>query len=102
MFKITILPKKTGLKAIGVFRPSIFDEGFAKQIDENQNGEFYSKHKIHYWFSNDYALQEPDRDYDGGRDDGWDYERETWDAMTDGMYGDMPDGFDGDYSFLGR
>ena len=30
-----------------------------------------------------------------------DYERDTWDAMTDGMYGDMPDDFDGDYSFLG-
>lgn len=28
-------------------------------------------------------------------------ERDVWDAMTDGMYGDMPDGFDGDYSFLG-
>lgn len=28
--------------------------------------------------------------------------RESWDAMTDGMYGDMPDGFDGDYDFLGR
>jgi hypothetical protein len=27
--------------------------------------------------------------------------RDSWDAMTDGMYGDMPDGFDGDYSFLG-
>lgn len=27
---------------------------------------------------------------------------ETWDAMTDGMYGDMPDGFDDDYSFLGH
>ena len=24
------------------------------------------------------------------------------DAMTDGMYGDMPDGFDDDYSFLGH
>lgn len=30
-----------------------------------------------------------------------DYEADTWDAMTDGMYGDMPDGFDGDYDFLG-
>ena len=30
------------------------------------------------------------------------YERDSWDAMTDGMYGDMPDGFDGDYDFLGR
>ena len=27
--------------------------------------------------------------------------RDTWDAMTDGMYGDMPDGFDGDFDFLG-
>jgi hypothetical protein len=26
---------------------------------------------------------------------------DNWYAMTDGMYGDMPDGFDGDYSFLG-
>lgn len=30
-----------------------------------------------------------------------DYMRDSWDAMTDGMYGDMPDGFDGDYDFLG-
>ena len=30
-----------------------------------------------------------------------DYSRNTWDAMTDGMYGDMPDGFDDDYDFLG-
>ena len=29
------------------------------------------------------------------------YERNTWDAMTDGMYGDMPYGFDGDYGFMG-
>lgn len=27
--------------------------------------------------------------------------RDSWDAMTDGQYGDMPDEFDGDYSFLG-
>ena len=25
----------------------------------------------------------------------------TWEAMTDGQYGDMPEGFDGDYSFMG-
>ena len=30
----------------------------------------------------------------------WDYGRETWDAMTDGMYGDYPGSVD-DYSFLG-
>ncbi len=27
--------------------------------------------------------------------------RDTWDAMTDGMYGDMPEGFAGDFDFLG-
>lgn len=41
-----------------------------------------------------------DHDYDYY--DEPDYARDTWDAMTDGMYGDMPDGFDGDYNFLGR
>ena len=35
-------------------------------------------------------------------DNDLDYAAETWDAMTDGMYGDMPDGFDDDYSFLGH
>lgn len=35
-------------------------------------------------------------------DDDSDYMRDSWDAMTDGMYGDMPDGFDGDFDFLGR
>ena len=40
---------------------------------------------------------EPDySDYDRN------YMRDSWDAMTDGMYGDMPDGFDGDFDFLGR
>ncbi len=34
-------------------------------------------------------------------DDDYDYEADTWDAMTDGMYGDMPEDFNGDYSFLG-
>lgn len=29
------------------------------------------------------------------------YMRDTWDAMTDGQYGDMPEGFDGDFDFLG-
>lgn len=30
-------------------------------------------------------------------------DRDNWDAMTDGMYGDYPEeGFDGDYEFMGR
>ena len=35
-------------------------------------------------------------------DDDYDYERDTWNAMTDGQYGDMPEGFDGDYDFTGH
>ena len=31
----------------------------------------------------------------------YDYEKDTWDAMTDGMYGDYPGG-DIDYEFLGE
>ena len=27
--------------------------------------------------------------------------RDTWFAMTDGMYGDMPEGWDGDFDWLG-
>lgn len=27
--------------------------------------------------------------------------RDTWNAMTDGQYGEMPDGFDDDYDFMG-
>lgn len=30
-----------------------------------------------------------------------DSRKDNWDAMTDGQYGDMPDGFDGDYEFMG-
>ena len=48
------------------------------------------------WEDNDWGADYLD-DYED-----YDYARDTWDAMTDGMYGDMPDGFDGDYSFMGR
>lgn len=30
-------------------------------------------------------------------------DRDIWDAMSDGMYGDYPDeGYDGDYEFMGK
>lgn len=45
---------------------------------------------------------ETDDNYDtGSYCDSNDYMRDAWDAMTDGMYGDMPEGFDGDFEFLG-
>lgn len=31
----------------------------------------------------------------------YDYRQESWDAMTDGQYGDMSDDFSGDFDFLG-
>ena len=60
-----------------------------------QVGKFNHKR---YWFS--YNDMEPEESY--SYDDDNDYMRDSWDAMTDGMYGDMPEGFDGDYDFLGR
>lgn len=52
---------------------------------------------------------------DGDWDDDWDedcfpceddygdsdWREQSWDAMTDGHYGDMPEGFDGSFDFLG-
>lgn len=34
-------------------------------------------------------------------DDHSDWERDNWNALTDGQYGDMPDNFDGDYDRFG-
>ena len=43
------------------------------------------------------------KDDDGWvENDDWDYERDTWNAMTDGQYGNLPEGFDGDYDFTGH
>ena len=68
-----------------------------KRIDELEeeieriNSDYSYDHDYDYSYDHDYDYyDEPD------------YARDTWDAMTDGMYGDMPDGFDGDYDFLGR
>ena len=50
-------------------------------------------------------IEDVDDEYDNSydnRDDDIDWEKEAWDAMTDGQYGDMPEGFDGDYGFTGH
>lgn len=89
---------------VAVIKKEIFDEEFQKIVNEVNNKEVGNTSISNYWYSEDYILQEYD-DEDGCRDyqddDQEDYMRDTWDAMTDGMYGDMPDGFDGDFSFLG-
>ena len=67
---------------------------------KNKEATYADGHPEHcYWIpahAMDYHYY---RDYD--YDDGRDYMSDTWDAMTDGMYGDMPDGFGGDFGFLG-
>lgn len=45
------------------------------------------------YYDDDFRNYSDDSDHD--------YLGDSWDAMTDGQYGDMPEGFDGDYSFLG-
>lgn len=59
-----------------------------------------------YMSNNDYEDDYEDdfEDYDCDCDEEYssrDYESDTWDALTDGQYGDMPDDFYGDYSSLG-
>ena len=93
-------------KPLSVRDKSIFNDGFIAALNIEERDEPFDE-KTQYWFSEDIHVSfggddDDDDYYDEGGDDDWDYERETWDAMTDGMYGDMPEGFDGDYSFMGR
>ena len=76
-----------------------FGEDVISELDPSDNlveinSEKLENFEVDSWHDGDY------NNHDGYDDDN-DYRRDTWDAMTDGQYGDMPDGFDGDYSFLG-
>lgn len=79
---------------------SSFDASFQSLISQEETKFVCGKWKDHYFFSSDWHFGPEDTN--DSYDDDHDYMRDTWDAMTDGMYGDMPDGFDGDYDFLGR
>ena len=69
-----------------------FKEGIAEVSDNGGSGTISKNGKEIDW---EYNRQEYYDDTD--------YARNTWDAMTDGMYGDYPDeGYDGDYSFMGH
>ena len=57
--------------------------------------------KTRNFHRDDYDYNDDDYDDDYDDYDDHDYMRDTWDAMTDGMYGEMPDDFDGEFSFLG-
>ena len=103
-FIITPKPNESGLKSISVYQPTIFDDGFASEINNKSEGFLCYPFETVYWFSNDSALKEPKHQYyqerNNYRDDDIDYARETWDAMTDGMYGDYP-GSGVDYDTIG-
>ena len=85
---------------------STFVECFPYKIQQADKSFYFDNM---YWYSDIYELKytryEKERrrieESRASREEQLDYLSDTWDAMTDGMYGDMPDGFDGDYDFLG-
>lgn len=78
----------------------VFDQSFQSLINNEETSYFCNKWKDRYFFTNDWRFGSSEGCW-GYCDDDSDYMRDSWDAMTDGMYGDMPDGFDGDFDFLG-
>lgn len=67
------------------------------KIEEIRLCDYSDKAPIPYWEKKKH-YQNNSYDEDYSMDD---LIRESWYAMTDGMYGDMPDGCDGDYEWLG-
>lgn len=95
--------KSSGLKSIVLLKSDIFDAEFARNITfEEKRGEhslFYRNTR--YFLRAELSSKTSNHNNDSIQDtndneEHDDYERDTWEAMTDGMYGDMPDGFDGD------
>ena len=103
--KIELDKKIPELKSIMLSNERYFNEDFKKMVtlsDNSQNKSSNYRQEFDYLFSNDYHFlpKEPNYSEEDGED--YDYMQDTWDAMTDGMYGDMPEGFSGDFDFLGR
>jgi len=78
-----------------------FSKDFLDLIHPDESLYFCKKWKDQYYFSTEYGIGYDYRD-ESSHDEDQDCMRDSWDAMTDGMYGDMPEGFDGDFDFLGR
>ena len=104
--KIQFVDNDQKLDSLMVSDRSIYDKSFLDIIEVKESKYECMGFSDIYWFSDDFRLDEESfrlhgkSDNDDDRYDS-DYERDTWDALTDGQYGDMPDDFDGDYSFLG-
>lgn len=105
LLHISLRDAEMNLKRISVIKKDVFDKAFGLLVSEEETASPKSSSNPPYWYTEDFRLSKLKNQYDDNyqdyRDDP-DYMRDTWDAMTDGMYGDMPDGFDGDFDFLGR
>ena len=90
-----------------VFPELVFDENFyskRKRNEERYKIFIDNESEEDEWDSYDYSKDDVEYTSD---DDYWESHKEdnlmedAWYAMTDGQYGDMPYGFDGDFTFLG-
>lgn len=102
---ISIDDSASGMSRIIVPQHSIFDKSFVEIISPKESELFYMPFMKEYWFTDDCHLNNKSNNEDylnGDYGDNYDYMKDSWNAMTDGMYGDMPNGFDGDFDFLGR
>lgn len=82
-----------------------FHNGYAKiYMTDDYHGEYYEETID----KEGKTIKQYNRSFPGyladiERDNLRSFDRENWDAMTDGMCGDYPDdGYDGDYEFMGR
>ncbi len=67
-----------------IFENKVKDDNYCEVENcDNEMLETRFEEDRYYYNDNEYTLED------------------TWDAMTDGMYGDMPEGWDGDLEFLG-
>ena len=59
-----------------------------------------SEDNVDYWIDHNGVVVSSQKQYEEYDHDDWDWERENWNALTDGQYGDYP-GPDFDYEVLG-
>lgn len=101
-FLITVDEESEGYSSIMLPKIDIFNETFRSLVSKKEivNKSLQPNHN--YWFTNGLYLCEQSECDSDDYNSNYDYMSDTWDAMTDGMYGDMPNGFNGDFDFLGR
>lgn len=95
--------ENNGLHSLMLQKNSLFDKTFIEKISpENTLPKVFWGNDIYIFSYNDYSKRRNNWDshkMKAETNDNW--REDAWDAMTDGMYGDMPDDFDGDFEFLG-